>query len=338
MWWSLIDGDKMKARSFDLAVFNAHGPESWRAGEGSASAVKGQGAKPKHLTRWCVGIGVPEQLSVSELEDQSISMLSDKTKGSVSRRRHSNKPAPANPSQVVSLLRGEGYPNAGSAPKDHFLQKLEDTGVSESINTMKRERLMQDVIVAQVDPMQDSSLMDLRLLHNGSQRSRGKSLASSLDGRPSTAPTASTSGLLRANSEPALGSPSADASRLDSRRPSRAGTTPSAKTSGAGKSQRGRSLTEHVEQVRSLSTLLQTDMSRVQTTLSKELPFLSAAACEFVRQGSRSIQPLTPAGDDCKVRSRRAATCVDFLANSGFADALQKSPGGRRVRRTICAN
>jgi len=71
------------------------------------------------------------------------------------------------------------------AHEDRFLQHMEHTEVKRNVNVLKREKHSVKDKVDGVDMLADSSLYDLKVLHNGGQRS--KSLADASRRRPESA-------------------------------------------------------------------------------------------------------------------------------------------------------
>lgn len=70
-----------------------------------------------------------------------------------------------------SLLRGESIP-AWKPYEDNLRQSIENTQVKDTKDSMKREQYLNQTIVKNIDCMADSSLFDLKVLHNSAQRAK----------------------------------------------------------------------------------------------------------------------------------------------------------------------
>lgn len=92
------------------------------------------------------------------------------------------------PASAPILLRNEDFV-ARRPYEGEFRQHIENVAVTQSLSWMKREGLCKKAWIDSVDPLKDTSLFDLKVLHNGSQRARTKAamqrLLASTQGSPS---------------------------------------------------------------------------------------------------------------------------------------------------------
>lgn len=81
----------------------------------------------------------------------------------------------ARPCSAPALLRGDLDGLVARGPHtDVFLQRVEDSAVRRSLVNFRQEGHSSRLKVSDVDQLSDPSLFDLRVLHNGCQRARGR--------------------------------------------------------------------------------------------------------------------------------------------------------------------
>jgi len=113
-----------------------------------------------------------------------------------------------------SRVRGSTAPGRmlGAETNDEFWpqfwQKIEDSELKRTKDSWRREKILRKNMVMQVDPLEDSSLYDLKLHHNSAQRAKTISLPTSPSSVPSLpTPPSSTPSRESANNNIPRGAP-----------------------------------------------------------------------------------------------------------------------------------
>lgn len=137
------------------------------------AASSDTGRRPKSAPS-CAGAGGKDGVLEQRRRPQSAAASGG---GDMSRRRR--------PQSAPTLLRGEGPLSRRQAHEDEFLQRIETCEVKRKMDAWKREKHIMNDKGLGIDPLEDSSLYDLKVLHNVAERSKG--IGASLGKRPDSA-------------------------------------------------------------------------------------------------------------------------------------------------------